>query len=234
MLAHRIIPTLLYRGATLVKGCRFAGDRSVGHVQQAARIYAARGVDELVILDIDATPAGRGPDLDLVRRITDGNFTPVAVGGGVRNQIDARDLLTAGADKVVVRTLLDTDPAMVMTMAMRFGSQAVVAAIDYQEGQKAVGRCLEAEQLGVGEIMLTCMSREGTQAGYDLATIERCATVLGIPLIAHGGCSGYDDMHRAIQAGANAVAAGALFQFTDCTPAGAAKYLAAKGIEVRT
>lgn len=231
MLAVRIIPTLLYRGATLVKGRQFRSWRSVGHVQQAARIHAMRGVDELCCLDIGATPEGRGPDFDLVEKLTDGNFCPVTVGGGVRTVEDVKLLLRAGADKVCIKSAYWSIPEF----ARAFGSQAIVAAVDYIDSYRDVGirNAMAMEQGGAGEILLTSIDREGTMEGYDLDTIKAVSEAVSIPVIAHGGCGTYAHMLEAIQAGASAVAAGAMFQFSDNTPKGAAEYLAAKGIEVR-
>lgn len=236
MLATRIIPTLLYRGHTLVKGQRFEGNRSVGHVQQAARIHATRGVDELVMLDIGATPAGRGPDVDLVRAITAHSFTPITVGGGIRTTSHVEALLGAGADKVAIKTAFLESPRIVSILADRYGCQAIVVAIDYRTGDEAVAAhwAARAEQLGAGEIMLTAMDREGTLEGYDLKTLQQVASKAKIPVIAHGGAGTYEHMAQAVKAGASAVAAGAMFQFTDQTPLGAAKYLAQQGIEART
>lgn len=237
-LAVRIIPTLLAKGSRLVKGRQFSADRVVGHVQQAARIHQARGVDELCILDVEATPAGRGPDFEAVRRLTDGCFMPLTVGGGVRCVDDVKRLLDAGADKVAVKT---NAPFVLPEAAKRYGSQALVGVMDEYScvDRTAYPHALydEVAQLlegfGAGEILLTSIDREGTMEGYDLDMIRVVAEAVDIPVIAHGGCSGYEDMYQAIQAGASAVAAGALFQFTDATPRGAAEYLASKGVEVR-
>jgi len=233
MLAVRVIPTLLYRGETLVKGKQFQSWRSVGHVQQAARIHAMRGVDELCCLDIGATPEGRGPNFALVEKLTDGNFCPVTVGGGVRTVEDVKLLLRAGADKVAIKTkALDLIPRV----ADAVGSQAVVASLDHSTKYAAVDPVMlacEFEMYGAGEILLTSILREGMMEGYDLEMIKAVSEAVSIPVIAHGGCGTYLHMLEAIQSGASAVAAGAMFQFTDQTPRGAAEYLSSKGIEVR-
>lgn len=251
MLAKRIIPTLLYRGEQLVKGERFDSWRSVGHIQQAARIYAARGVDELCILDIGATPEGRGPDLDLVARIAEGNFTPLTVGGGVRTVDDVGALLRAGADKVAIGTGAFGRGSFLQEVTQKFGSQAVMVSIDVKGGCIAthcgrnvwranvessvaiVTQAICAGKNGAGEILLTSIDREGTMQGYDLDLIHAVSEAVSIPVIAHGGAGSYEHMLQAIAAGADAVAAGALFQFTDATPRGAAEYLQERGVEVR-
>ena len=254
-LAKRIIPSLLHHGTVLIKGQRFDGWRSVGHVQQAARIHAARGVDELLILDIGASKEHRGPNIDLIRQLTDNNFIPVTVGGGITCVEEVKAVLNAGADKVAIGTgLRDLDEMKLISE--RYGKQALVAVVDVNaRGRPVVWPDFEAAvwdftmkqpatKMGVvefavqcatfaGEIVLTAVDREGTMLGYDLDLIRLVTEAVDIPVIAHGGCSGYEDMLNAIKAGASAVAAGALFQFTDSTPRGAALYLAEHGIEVR-
>jgi cyclase len=232
MLAKRIIPTLLFRGETLVKGKQFNSWRSVGHVQQAARIYASRGVDELIILDIGATPEGRGPNLSLIEKICDDNFTPITVGGGIRSIEDVHDVLRAGADKVAIKTMAHE---LIKQIAESIGSQAVVGVVDYAEGDEhwAIDEAGRFFDYGAGEVMLTCKDREGMMCGYDCATLLRVARSINIPVIVHGGCGCYEDMLRAIKHGADAVAVGSMFQFCDETPRGAAQFLNKYGIEVR-
>ena len=237
MLAKRIIPTLLHRGETLVKGKQFNAWRSVGHVQQAARIHAMRGVDELVILDIGATPEGREPDFDLVEKLTEGNFCPIAVGGGISTVEQVWRLLRSGADKVVIGNKSIPPHLLVKPVADKVGCQAIVVAIDHINGRCTAADAVESAKImeahGAGEILLTSIDREGMMEGYDLKTIEDVAKSVTIPVIAHGGCGCYEHMYQAIQAGASAVAAGAMFLFTDQTPRGAAEYLHGRGIEVR-
>jgi cyclase len=229
MLAHRVIPVMLQRGSMLVKGRKFCSWRNVGHAQQAVAIHQARGVDELIYLDIGATPAKRGPDFAMVKKLTEGCFMPITVGGGVRTVDDVRGLLDAGADKIAVKTAWREvlEPA-----ANIVGCQAMVLAIDYDDGE-VVTWALEAQDMGAGEILLTSMYREGSMLGYDLDMIKRVTDVVDIPVIAHGGCGSYEHMAQAIRAGASAVAAGSLFQFTDSTPKEAAEYLQTQGIEAR-
>ena len=246
-LAVRIIPTLLCHGEKLVKGKRFIPWRTIGHIEQAARICGARGVDEMILLDVKATKEMRPPDLKLVAKLAESIFTPMTVGGGVGTIEQVRGLLRAGADKVAIGT------AAVLHGGERFlnqcrdtvGSQAIVVAVDCQRGaawgrngyQKVPGTIMETVDrvvaAGAGEILLTAIEREGTMAGYDLDLIAQVARNVDVPVIAHGGCASYENMREAIAAGASAVAAGALFQFEDATPAGAARYLASRGVTVR-
>lgn len=229
-LAVRVIPTLLAKGTRLVKGKRFSADRIVGHVQQAARVHQARGVDELIILDVEATPKGRGPNFDAIRALTEDCFMPLTVGGGVRTMDDIERLLKAGADKVAIKTCLQLG----WDASKRFGSQAIVAVMDelppYHLVDDVARMC---QDMGYGEIILTAIEREGTMDGYDLGLISTVSAAVTIPVIAHGGCSGPEDMLAAIRAGASAVAAGALFQFTDHTPMSCARWLSQRGVETR-
>ena len=168
MLATRIIPTLLMRGEHLVKGSQFNSWRVVGHVMQAARIHAARQVDELILLDIAATPEGRGPDLELVEKLAGECFTPLTVGGGVRNVEDVRRLLRAGADKVAIGTAAYQVPDLIFDCAEYYGSQCIVMSIDVLGGNTVMYHCGKhgynhdpvytaewAATYGAGEILLT-------------------------------------------------------------------------------
>lgn len=248
-LAVRVIPTLLMRGDQLVKGRQFNAWRSVGHIEQAVRVMASRGVDEMILLDIGATPEGRGPNFERVNKLTGYAFTPITVGGGVRSLEDIRSLLAAGADKVAIGTGARW---LVEPAARRFGNQAIVVAIDAVSQPKAskkwgvrvrcgtktkakspLGMAQYLEGRGAGEILLTSIDREGTMQGYDLDLIRAVSQAVSIPVIAHGGCSGPEDMLAAIKAGASAVAAGALFAFTDHTPRSCAEWLAGHGVETR-
>jgi cyclase len=236
MLAKRIIPTLLQRGNTLVKGVGYDSWRSVGAAQQAMRIHAARGVDELIYLDIAATPEGRGPDFAMVERLTANFYTPITVGGGVRTLDDIKSLLRAGADKVAICTAARNDPKFIQQAAKKFGSQAICVVIecrDRDNPRDIVSDAVRFAKLGAGEIIISRVERDGTMKGYPIDLIGAVSRAVGVPVIASGGCSGYADMLAAIRAGASGVAAGALFLFTDCTPRGAAEYLREHGVEVR-
>jgi cyclase len=221
---------MLVSGHTLVKGERFNPWRSIGHAAQAARIHAARGVDELMILDVTATKEGRGPDLDLVRELSEDCYIPITVGGGVKSLQDIDDLLRAGADKVCI----GLGWRVINEAAQRFGRQAIVYSLDYDNtgGDDRAELARSFEELGAGEILLQSMERDGLMTGYDLDTIRAVSAAVSIPVIASCGCSGYPDMLEAFKAGADACAVGALFAFTDATPRGAAKFLA-KHLEVR-
>ncbi len=245
MLAKRIIPSLLVKGRTIYKGEKFNCWRSIGHALQGAQVHARRGVDELLVLDVAATAEGRGPDLNMVRELSEGCFTPITVGGGVRTLCDINALLRAGADKVAIGTGWVEVPNLIRDAAARFGRQAIVASLDVSQGTVVCrnGQMMpgwnpysKAEWLdaqGAGEILLSNVDRDGTMQGYDLDLIRKVSAAVSVPVIASGGCRDYDDMLAAFKAGADACAAGALFSFTDATPKGAAKHLKAAGLEVR-
>lgn len=244
-LARRIIPTILCRGRAQVKGKMFNPWRGVGLAAQSVRVHAARGVDEVVLLDVGATPEGRGPDLSLVEELAEALFCPLAVGGGVRTVEDVKALLRAGADSVVIGTAAIEDPTLLPKLRDSVGAQAVVVAIDYADGYVAkacakyltsipvVPWAMECALHGAGEILLTSVRREGCMEGYDIQTLRQVIEAVDIPVVAHGGCGSYQHMLEAFQAGAEGAAAGAMFQFEDATPKGAAMYLDKRGIEVR-
>lgn len=244
-LAKRIIPLLLNRGGTLVKGRGFNHGRIVGHALQAVRVYQARDVDELIFLDIEATNKGVGPDVGLVKQLTNDLFSPLTVGGGVSNLDHIRQLLANGADKVSINSAAVWQPGLVNEAATRFGSQAIVISIDVKNGyvHTDCGKvdtgldpkafAIDMQARGAGEILLNSIERDGTLSGYDLDLINDVSNCVSIPVVACGGAGSYEDLRLALEAGAHAVAASALWHFTDNTPAGAADYLAAHGIPVR-
>lgn len=234
MLAKRVIPTVLVRGKTAFKGPGFgpACTRSVGSAVSVCRTHAMRGVDELVLFDIEATDQQRVFDLDLVRQLSDECFIPITVGGGVRSLWDIDALLRAGADKVAICTAAREKPEFIDQAADRFGRQAIVAVIEHEmlsPGESAIHQI----PYSAGEVVLQSRDLEGTMAGYNLDFMRMVAAELDVPLIVSGGCSGPEDMLRAIKAGADGCAAGALFQFTEITPRDCTEYLLANGVEVR-
>lgn len=249
MLATRVIPQLLADGRKLVKGKTFKPWRTVGVALQAAQIHASRGVDELLLIDVTATKEGRGPDLALIEELTESCFMPVTVGGGIRTVDQVREVLRAGADKVLIGNAGVWDQAFIARAASATGCQAIVVAIDVRDDDFRRQVCSDAgerrwmfdpvewaaamQRNGAGEILLNSITREGTMQGYDLGLIRDVSAAVDVPVVAAGGCSGYDDMVRAVQAGASAVSAGALFQFTDATPREAAEYLHKAGIPAR-
>ncbi|HJR50829.1 MAG TPA: imidazole glycerol phosphate synthase subunit HisF [Gemmatimonadales bacterium] len=249
MLARRIIPCLDVAGGRVVKGVHFEALRDAGDpVEQAAR-YDADGADELVFLDISASPDERRTTLEMVARVADSIFIPFTVGGGIRSVADAGAALRAGADKVSVNTAAVRDPSLVSRLADSFGSQCVVAAVDARRvnGRLAVmvngGReetplevvawMGELESRGAGEILLTSMDRDGTGVGYDLELLRAAAGAVGIPIIASGGAGTLAHLAEALEAGAHGVLAATIFHFRGCSLPEARAFLRARGYPVR-
>ena len=249
MLARRIIPCLDVAGGRVVKGVHFTSLRDAGDpVEQAAR-YDAEGADELVFLDISASPEARRTTLDMVAQVAETLFIPITVGGGIRAVEDAGATLRAGADKVSVNTAAVRDPSLVSRLAESFGSQCVVAAVDVRrtDGRLAVmvngGReetPLEAiawlrrlEQLGAGEILLTSMDRDGTGQGYDLPLVRLAADSVSIPVIASGGAGRLEHLAEAFEAGAHGVLAATIFHYQGSSLPDARAYLRERGYPVR-
>jgi len=203
MLAKRIIPCLDIKDGRVVKGVNFVNLRDAGDPVEQARLYDEQGADELVFLDISATHEGRKTTLELVSRVAETVFMPLAVGGGIREVDDMRNLLLAGADKVSVNSAAVRRPELLSEGAMRFGAQCIVLAIDARRsgnswevfvnggrmptGMDAVEWAVRGVELGAGEILLTSMDSDGTLAGYNLALTRRIAEAVSVPVIASGG-----------------------------------------------
>ena len=251
MLKIRVMPTLLYKDVGLVKGSQFDSTRRVGSVLQSVKVYNMREVDELVFLDVAATPAARRPDFQLIDDIADECFMPLTVGGGVRTLADVRQLLAVGADKVALNTAAAENPTLVREAAEAFGSQCVVVSIDARRsasGQYEVFTCCgtratglepaaharRVEALGAGEILVTSIDRDGTMQGYDIELVRAVSSAVSIPVIASGGAGTYEHMSEVLRATeAAAVAAASMFHFTERTPREAKLHLRAAGFAVR-
>ena len=249
MLARRIIPCLDVAGGRVVKGVHFTSLRDAGDPVEQATRYDAEGADELVFLDISATHEARETTLEMVGRVAESIFIPFTVGGGIRSVADAGAALRAGADKISVNTAAVRDPSLVSRLAESFGTQCVVAAVDVKRtgGGLAVmvngGReetPLEAiewvrrlEVLGAGEILLTSMDRDGTEAGYDLPLLSAASAAVSIPVIASGGAGRLEHLAEAFEAGAHGVLAATMFHFQGSTLPEARAYLAGRGYPVR-
>lgn len=247
MVKRRIIPTLLTDGVSLVKGERFHSWRTVGSVVAAARVFAMRDVDELSVLDVRATAEGRAISPRMIAEVAEAMQVPLSVGGGVTTLADFEAALRAGADKVVLGTAA-LDDGFVTACANRFGAQAVVVAIDVLDdgagetairsgtqptGVDAADLAMRVAAAGAGEIIVQTIGRDGTLAGMNVSSFAEVAKVVSVPVIASSGAGSYDDLLVAFETGVDAVAAGAMFQFTEQTPKGARDYLAARGVDVR-
>jgi cyclase len=253
MLAKRIIPCLDVNAGRVVKGVNFVNLRDAGNPVEIAKKYNDEGADEITFLDITASSDARGMIFEVIERVAEQVFIPLTVGGGVRKLDDVRLLMNAGADKVSINTSAITTPQLVREAADRFGSQAIVVAIDARKrkdadgwevfthgGRNATG--LDAVEwahrvtttLGAGEILLTSMDRDGTKSGFDLALTRAVAEAVTVPVIASGGVGNLDDLADGVTLGrADAVLAASIFHFGEFTIAQAKTRMRERGIEVR-
>ncbi len=246
----RVIPCLDVRDGRVVKGVNFVDLRDAGDPVEQAQAYDAAGADELCFLDISASHEGRGTLLDMVRRTAEVCFMPLTVGGGVRTVADARALLLAGADKVAVNSAAVARPEVVSEIAEKMGSQCVVASVDARKtgsgweifthgGRKATGidaveHAVRLAQLGAGELLVTSMDGDGTQAGYDLDLTRTIADAVSVPVIASGGVGTLDHLVAGVTQGhASAVLAASIFHFGTYTIAQAHAALRAAGLPAR-
>jgi len=246
----RVIPCLDVRDGRVVKGVNFVDLRDAGDPVEQARAYDAAGADELCFLDITASHEARGTLLDVVSRTAEVCFMPLTVGGGVRTVEDARALLLAGADKVAVNSAAVSRPAVVGEIAAKFGSQCVVASVDARKshngweifthgGRKATGidaiaHAVTLAELGAGELLVTSMDGDGTQAGYDLELTRTIADAVSVPVIASGGVGNLDHLVAGVTEGhASAVLAASIFHFGTHSIAEAHEALRAAGIPAR-
>ena len=250
MLSKRIIACLDVRNGQVVKGVNFEGLRSAGDPAELARRYNHEGIDELVILDITATIEQRRALADTISRVARELFIPLAVGGGIRTEADAEAAVEAGADKVSLNTAALSDPALITTLARRYGSQAVLVAIDAKlagqgfavyarSGQSAAGRdavewAREAESRGAGEILLTSIDRDGTKIGFDCPMTAAVSQAVSIPVIASGGAGSLDDFVEVFTTGrADAALAASVFHYAETSVRSLKEHLRQRGIPVR-
>ncbi len=254
MLAKRIIPCLDIRDGRVVKGVHFLNLRDAGDPVEQAQIYDAAGADELVFLDISATPEGRATVVETVRRVADQVFMPLAVGGGIRAVEDMRRLLLAGADKVSVNSAAVRNPDLLREGADRFGAQCVVLAIDARRssapgvngwevvvdggrtptGLDAVEWAVRGVETGAGEILLTSMDADGTLNGYDVALTRAVADAVRVPVIASGGAGAMPHFAEVLTEGrADAALAASLFHDGKMKIGDLKHYLAGQGVPVR-
>ena len=250
MLARRIIACLDVRNGCVVKGVNFDGLREAGDPAALARRYNVDGIDEVVILDVTATLEDRGTLTETVRAVSKELFIPLTVGGGIRSEEAAAIVVDAGADKVSVNSAALADPSLISRLAGRYGSQAVVVAIDAKDvdgqwmvfsrsgrsstGREAIAWAREAESRGAGEILLTSIDRDGTRTGFDCALTSAVSGTVSIPVIASGGAGTFDHFVEVFTSGgADAALAASVFHFTEHPVAELKRYLHAHGIPMR-
>ena len=250
MLAKRIIPCLDIKNGRVVKGVNFINLRDAGDPVEQARLYDEQGADELVFLDISATPEGRRTTLDLVGRVADTVFMPLTVGGGIRSTQEMHALLLAGADKVSVNSAAVKQPNLLSEGAARFGAQCIVLAIDARRtgsrwevyvngghvptGLDAAEWAVRGVQLGAGEILLTSMDADGTLAGFDLELTRTIAEAVSVPVIASGGAGTVSHFATVLTKGkADAALAASLFHDGTLNVAEVKRELQKQNIPVR-
>ena len=254
MLTKRIIPCLDVKDGRVVKGKSFINLRDAGDPVALAKTYYEEGADELVFLDITATPEGRGTMVGVVERISQEVFMPLTVGGGLRKIDDMRRMLLAGADKISINTAAVLNPGLIREGADRFGSQCIVVAIDARRvkgdsqlrwqvythsGQKpsgldAIDWAKEAVALGAGELLLTSMDADGHRAGYDNELNRAISEAVGVPVIASGGAGIPEDLYQALVSGrADAVLAASIFHYGTYSIDNIKSYLERRGIPIR-
>ncbi|WP_028452570.1 imidazole glycerol phosphate synthase subunit HisF [Chitinilyticum aquatile] len=252
-LAKRIIPCLDVTAGRVVKGVNFVGLRDAGDPVEIAKKYNDQGADELTFLDITASSDNRDVILHVIEAVASQVFIPLTVGGGVRQVADVRRLLNAGADKVSINTTAVTNPDVVRDAAAKFGSQAIVVAIDAKAvnadntrweifthggrnatGLDAVEWALKMQDYGAGEILLTSMDRDGTKIGFNLPLTRAISDAVNIPVIASGGVGNLQHLVDGVKEGhADAVLAASIFHFGEYTVREAKEAMRAAGIEVR-
>ena len=230
MLNHRVIPVLLLSSGGLVKTTRFADPRYVGDPLNAVKIFNEKEVDELVLLDIDATRTVREPDYAVIEEIASEAFIPLTYGGGIRTVAQAARVFALGVEKVAVRAAGMQRVELLGELAAEFGSSSVVASVDVAKGRFGKTRLqdsartpaasvdwrdwlVQVQAAGAGEVLLQVVDRDGAMAGLDLAMVREAAAVLTVPLVAASGVGSLADIRAAVEAGADGVAAGAFFVF---------------------
>jgi cyclase len=250
VLSKRIIACLDVRNGQVVKGINFEGLRHAGDPAELARRYNREGIDELVILDITATIESRRALADTITAVARELFIPLAVGGGIRTEADAEAAVEAGADKVSLNTAALANPSLITTLAGRYGSQAVIVAIDAKRagpgfavyarsGQTAANRdavewAREAERRGAGEILLTSIDRDGTKAGFDCELTAAVSNAVSIPVIASGGAGGLQDFVDVFTRGAaDAALAASIFHYAETSVRSLKQHLQDHGVPVR-
>jgi imidazole glycerol-phosphate synthase subunit HisF len=254
MLAKRILPCLDVKAGRVVKGVNFVGLRDAGDPVELAQIYNEAGADELVFLDITATHEDRGIIYDVVRRTAEQVFIPLTVGGGINNVDNIKQILRAGADKVSINSAAVRDPDFITQAARQFGDQCIVVAIDARRredpdnpgwdvyvrggrentGLDAIAWAKNVVRRGAGEILLTSMDADGTQAGYDLTLTRQIAEAVTVPVVASGGAGNCEHIYEAVTEGkAEAALLASLLHFGQLTVSEIKNYLRARSIPVR-
>jgi cyclase len=248
MLKHRVIPCVLLKDWQLTKSVKFKDFRTIGHPKVTAKIYNSRNVDELIVLDIDASKTHQEINYEIFESIAEECFMPLTLGGGIRSLDQVQKLLSLGADKVALNTVALEDLSFVEQVAERYGSQCVVVSVDvakidghyriFKQGEPShdldlLDYLTACQTRGAGEILLTNRDFDGTEQGYDLELLMLVRDKLSIPIIINGGAGNLEHCLAAIEAGADAIAAASIFHFTQHTPLSIKTYLNQNGHSTR-
>jgi len=250
MLKNRIIPCLDVKNGRVVKGINFVDLKDAGDPVEQAKIYSDDGADEICFLDITASNENRETIYEVVERTSKKCFVPLTVGGGVRSVEDINKLLNCGADKVSINTAAVQNSDVVVESSKKFGSQCIVVAIDAKKnddtwevfthggrnntGNNAIEFAKKMEDSGAGELLVTSMDKDGTQAGYDIDLMSKISSKVNIPVIASGGVGNLDHLVEGIKLGnASAVLAASIFHYGKFSIKEAKEYLSSKNIPIR-
>ena len=251
MLKVRLIPTLLLRGNRMVKGKQFSNFRDTGDPCSCARIYNSQFVDELIFLDIDATNQNRPTNIEVISRVSEECFMPLAIGGGIKTTSQVRELLKSGADKVVINTEAVNRPEFIKEIAENFGNQCVTVGIDFKldemgeykivtnSGQKKTDLNFEEhihlmEKNGAGELFINSIDNDGMMKGYDLNLVERISSITSLPIIFSGGAGNFQHLVDALtKSPARALAMASIYHFGDNNPVRARSYLKNAGVKIK-
>lgn len=230
MLLTRVIPCLLLRGNGLVKTEKFTDEKYIGDPINAVKIFNEKEVDELIFLDITATPEGRGPRLELIQEIAGECFMPLCYGGGISDLNQMESIFTAGVEKVCINSAAIKNPELVKQASDIYGAQSIVVSIDVKKnlfghytvstdrGKKSLHKnpveyAKQMEDMGAGEIFINSVNLDGTRKGYDIDLVSQVSGAVSVPTIACGGAGELADFKKAIESGASAVSAGSFFVF---------------------
>ena len=248
MLKHRLIPCVLLKDWQLTKSVKFKDFRTIGHPKVTAKIYNTRNVDELIVLDIDASKKGEQINYQALKQIADECFMPLTVGGGIESIDQVEKLFSIGADKIALNTSARKCTRLVSDIAVKYGSQSIVVSVDVvnvngryhivDENAVALDIPLidylaDVQTAGAGEILITSVERDGTQAGYDIELLKLINEHISVPLILNGGAGKPSHFLEPIKMGVSALAAASIFHFTQYTPNDVKRYLCEHGVPVR-
>ncbi|PHS56703.1 MAG: imidazole glycerol phosphate synthase subunit HisF [Sulfurimonas sp.] len=249
MLKHRVIPCVLLKDWQLTKSVQFKEFRTIGHPKVTSKIYNKRNVDELIVLDIDASTNKSGINFEILADIANECFMPLTIGGGIKSLNDINKLLAIGADKISLNTIALKNPDFIKESSSKFGSQCIIISVDvmkkngvYTVFNKNLGFCENlsliewiktCERLGAGELLITSVDNDGLECGYDIDLISLVCKEVNIPIIANGGASNPQNAVDVLKAGADAVAAASIFHFTKYTPNNIKEALKEAGLAVR-